>query len=49
MDKGLNKSKNNKGDNFNNKTRGPYAFYELLRSLQQSNKKFLADILTLSN
>ena len=31
------------------KTRGPYAFYELLRSLEQSDQKFLADILTLSN
>ena len=31
------------------KTRGPYAFYELLRSLEQSNQEFLADILTLSN
>ena len=31
------------------KKRGPYAFYELLRSLQQSNQEFLANILTLSN
>ena len=26
--------------NFNNKKRGPYTFYELLRSLQESNQEF---------
>ena len=31
------------------KTRGPYAFNELLKSLQQSNQEILANILTLFN
>ena len=31
------------------KTRGPYAYYDLLRSLQQSDQEFLADILDMPN
>ena len=31
------------------KTRGPDAYYDLLRSLRQSGQKFLADILDMPN
>ena len=31
------------------KTRGPYAYYDLLRSLRQSDQEFLADILDIPN
>ena len=31
------------------KTRGPYAYYDLLRSLRQSDQKFLTEILVMPN
>ena len=31
------------------KTRGPYAYYDLLRSLRQSDQEFLAEILDMPN
>ena len=31
------------------KTRGPYAYYDLLRSLRQSDQKFLSEILVMPN